>query len=54
MTLSTPVIVVTIIAILALLVGFIGKIRWLTLISIFLFLVAAWMLIGEYLTGIEF
>ncbi len=54
MTLSTPVIVVTIIAILALLVGLIGKIRWLTLISIFLFLVAAWMLIGEYLTVIEF
>jgi len=54
MTLSTPVIVVSIIALLCLLIGYVGKVRWLTLISIFLFLVAAWMLISEYFTGIKF
>lgn len=54
MPISTSVIIVAVIALLALIGSFIGKIRWLTLISIFLFLVAAWMLISEILTGIKF
>lgn len=54
MPISTSVIVIAIIALLTLIVSFIGKFRWLTLISIFLFLIAAWMMLSEILTGTKF
>lgn len=54
MPLPTSAIIVAIIALLVLIGGLVSKIRWLVLISIFLFLMAAWMIIGELLTGIKF
>jgi len=54
MPISTSTIIVAIIATLCLIGSLIGKIRWLTLIAIFLYLIAAWMIVGEYFTGIKF
>ena len=54
MPISTSTIIVAIIATLCLIGSLIGKIRWLTLIAIFLYLIAGWMITGEYFTGIKF
>lgn len=54
MSLPTSAIVLAIIALLVLVGGLVSKFRWLVLISIFLFLMAAWMVIGEFLTDMEF
>ena len=54
MSIPTSAIILAIIALLVLIGGLVSKFRWLVLISIFLFLMAAWMVIGEFLTDIEF
>lgn len=54
MSLPTPAIILAVIALFVLIGGLVSKFRWLVLISIFLFLMAAWMVIGEFLTDIEF
>lgn len=52
--LSLPVLIIGIIGVILLLVSLVKKIRWLTLISIFLFLIVGWLIIGEMLTGVSF
>lgn len=54
MSLPTSAIILAIIALCVFIGGLVSKLRWLVLISIFLFLMAAWMVIGEFLTDIEF
>lgn len=51
---SLPVVIIAIVAAILLLVSLVTKTRWLTLISIFLFLVAAWLIIGKWFTGLSF
>lgn len=51
---SLPVMIIGIIGIILLLISLVKKIRWLTLVSIFLFLIVAWLIIGEMLTGVSF
>ncbi len=54
MSISISIIIVAIIALLALIGGFVTKFRWMTLISVFLFLIAAWMLVAEFFTDMTF
>ena len=54
MVIPTSAIILAIIAALVLIGGFVSKFRWLSLIAIFLFLMAGWMILGEFLTDIEF
>lgn len=54
MLIPLSAIILAIIALLVLIGGLVSKFRWLVLIAIFLFLMAAWMILGELLTDIEF
>lgn len=54
MSISISIIIVTIIALLALIGGFVTKFRWMTLISVFLFLIAGWMIVAEFFTDMKF
>lgn len=54
MSISISIIIVAIIALLALIGGLVTKLRWMTLISVFLFLIAGWMIVAEFFTDMKF
>jgi len=48
---STSIIITLIIGLIVLAIGYFTKKRWINLISIFILILGAWMLITELLTG---
>lgn len=51
---STSIIITLIIGLIVLAIGYFTKKRWINLISIFILILGAWMLITELLTGARF